>query len=142
MLIFCPLSKGESQREGFIIKKSYSDETLKNAKSLRKNMTNVEQSLWYHLRGKRFLGYKFKRQVPIGSYIVDFLCSDNKIIIELDGSGHFETKQKHYDKEREEYLIQKGYKIIRITNNEFRDIESVLEYIRINIENPSPQPSP
>lgn len=105
-------------------------------------MTDAEQSLWYHLRGKRFLGYKFKRQVPIGKYIVDFLCTDNKIIIELDGSGHLEPIQNEYDKERETYLIKKGYRVIRILNNELNNMESVLEYIKINIENPSPQPSP
>ena len=101
-------------------------------------MTDVEQSLWYYLRGKRFLGYKFKRQLPIGDYIVDFLCTDNRIIIELDGSGHLEKHQKQYDEKREIYLTQKGYKIIRILNNELSNMESVLEYIKINFENPSP----
>ena len=57
-------------------------------------MTDAEQTLWYYLRGKCFLGYKFKRQVPIGNYIVDFLCTDNKMVIELDGSGHLKTMQK------------------------------------------------
>ena len=105
-------------------------------------MTDTEQSLWYYLRGKRFLGYKFKRQVPIGNYIVDFLCTDNKTIIEVDGVGHLESAQKQYDKKRDKYLTEKGYKIIRIGNNEFSNMESVLEYIKINIENPSPKPSP
>lgn len=105
-------------------------------------MTDTEQTLWYYLRGKRFLGYKFKRQVPIGNYIVDFLCTDNKTIIELDGSGHLEPIQIQHDNEREIYLKEKGYKVIRILNNELNNIEGVLEYIRINIENPSPQPSP
>ena len=101
-------------------------------------MTDSEQSLWYYLRGKRFLGYKFKRQVPIGNYIVDFLCTDNKTIIELDGAGHYEPIQQQYDKEREIYLTGKGYKVIRILNNEFDNMESVLEYIKINFEHPSP----
>lgn len=105
-------------------------------------MTDAEQTLWYYLRGKRFLGYKFKRQVPIGNYIVDFLCTDNKTVIELDGSGHLETTQKEYDKERETYLTKKGHRVIRILNNELNNVESVLEFIRINIEHPSPKPSP
>ncbi len=104
-------------------------------------MTDAEKSLWYYLRGKRFLGYKFKRQVPIGNYIVDFLCTDNKIIIELDGAGHLEPLQIQYDKEREIYLHKKGYKIIRISNNELDNMESVLEYIKMNFEHPSPKPS-
>jgi len=101
-------------------------------------MTDAEQSLWYYLRGKRFLGYKFKRQVPIGKYIVDFLCTDTKIIIELDGSGHLEPIQIQHDDEREKYLKEKGYKVIRVLNTELKNMESVLEYIKINIENPSP----
>lgn len=105
-------------------------------------MTDAEQTLWYYLKGKRFLGYKFKRQVPIGNYIVDFLCTDNKTVIELDGSEHLQPTQKEYDTERERYLIKKGYRVIRILNNELNNMESVLEYIRINIETPSPQPSP
>jgi len=105
-------------------------------------MTDTEQTLWYYLRGKRFLGYKFKRQVPIGNYIVDFLCTDNKTIIELVSAGHLEPIQIQHDNEREIYLKEKGYKVIRILNNELENMESVLEYIRINIENPSPQPSP
>ena len=70
-------------------------------------MTDTEQTLWYYLRGKRFLGYKFKRQVPIGNYIVDFLCTDNKTIIELDGAGHLEPIQIQHDNEREIYLKEK-----------------------------------
>ena len=104
------------------------------AKNLRQNMTDAEQKLWYYLRGKRFLGYKFKRQVPIGKYIVDFLCVDNKLIIELDGSQHLQQENVSYDKERSEYLKGKGYKIIRILDNELSNIEGVLEYIRTNIE--------
>ncbi|MBP3846449.1 endonuclease domain-containing protein [bacterium] len=101
-------------------------------------MTDAEQSLWYYLRGKRFLGYKFKRQVPIGKYIVDFLCTDTKTIIELDGSGHLKPAQIQHDNERETYLKEKGYKVIRVLNTELKNMESVLEYIKINIENPSP----
>lgn len=112
----------------------YDKKALLLAKNLRQNMTDAEQKLWYYLRGKRFLGYKFKRQVPIGKYIVDFLCVDNKLIIELDGSQHLQQENISYDIERSEYLKSKGYKIIRIFDNELSNIESVLEYIRINVE--------
>ena len=116
------------------MRKTYTEKTLNLAKNLRKNMTIFEQELWEHLRAKRFLGYKFKRQVPIGNYIVDFLCTDNKHIIELDGSGHLEKNQINYDKIRDEYLAKKGYKIIRIFNNEMNTIENILEYLRIKFE--------
>ena len=76
---------------------------------------------------------KFYRQVPIGKYIVDFLCKDKRLIIELDGSGHLEEKQKIHDKIRDEYLKSLGYKILRIYNNELNNIDNVLEYLRINL---------
>lgn len=114
----------------------YYQKTLIHAKSLRKSSTEFEQELWYYLRAKRFLGLKFKRQVPIGNYIADFACRDKKIIIELDGSGHLDEKQMKHDKIRDNYLKSLGYKIIRIYNNELNDMESVLEYIRINLPSP------
>ena len=117
--------------------KRASGETINFAKNLRKNMTECEQKLWYYLRGKRFLGYKFKRQVPIDKYIVDFLCTDTNLIIELDGSQHLNDR-KQYDVERDNYLKQKGYRIIRILDNELKNIDNVLEYIRQNIDSPSP----
>ena len=60
------------------------------ARNLRKNQTNVEQILWLQLRNRRFLNYKFRRQFPIEPYIVDFICLELKLIIELDGSQHNE----------------------------------------------------
>lgn len=113
------------------------EKILSFAKQLRSNMTDCEQKLWYYLRAKRFLGLKFKRQVPIGNYIVDFLCTDYKLIIELDGSEHLNNSQIKYDLKRDEYLKSKGYKIIRILDNELNNIEGVLEFIKLNI-NPSP----
>lgn len=114
--------------------KKSDEKILSYAKELRKNMTDFENKLWFYLRAKRFMGLKFKRQVPIGKYIVDFLCTDNNYIIELDGSQHLE--QVEYDTEREKYLNSKGYKIIRILNNEINNIEGVLEYIKNTINTP------
>ena len=70
--------------------KKADEKILNYAKILRSDMTDFEQKIWYYIRAKRFMGLKFKRQVPIGNYIVDFLCTDKKLIIELDGSQHFE----------------------------------------------------
>ena len=114
----------------------YYQKALAHAKSLRQNSTEFEQKLWYFLRGNRFLGLKFKRQVPIGNYIADFVCRDKKLIIELDGSGHLNEEQNIHDEIRDNYLRNLGYKIIRIYNNELDNMENVLEYIRINLPSP------
>lgn len=114
----------------------YSQNALKKALSLRKNMTEFEHKLWYYIRAKRFMGLKFKRQVPIGNYIVDFICKEKMLILELDGSGHMDNKQIEHDKIRDEYLTNLGYKVIRIYNNELSNMENVLEYIRINLPSP------
>ena len=73
---------------------NYSKKSLIRAKDLRQNMTDFEQKLWFYLRGRRFQNLKICRQVPVGNYIVDFLCKEKRVIVELDGSGHVEEKQK------------------------------------------------
>lgn len=111
---------------------------LNNAKSLRSNMTDAEQKLWYYLRANRFMGFKFKRQKPLGRYIVDFICLEEKLIIELDGGQHSENQI--YDHHRDSWLRSQGYTVLRFWNNElFTETESVLEKIRITL---SPAPSP
>ncbi len=93
-------------------------------------MTPHEEKLWYYLRAKRFNGLKFRRQNPIGPYIVDFSCPSKKLIIELDGGGHMEEKQIKYDKKRGAYLKKLGYKVLRIWNNEVdKNLEGVFEQI-------------
>jgi very-short-patch-repair endonuclease len=77
-----------------------------NAKSLRTHMTDAEAQLWYRLRAHRFMGLKFKRQKPIGRYIVDFVCLEQFLVIELDGGQHME--QAGWDRERDEYLCERG----------------------------------
>ncbi len=115
---------------------------FENAKRLRNTMTDAETVLWMHVRGgiKRC---KFRRQHPIGQFIADFYCHKAKLIIEVDGSIHNLPDVKKVDKEKEEYLEQKGYMIIRFTNKEVMvKIEDVLEKItqavNINIRNHSP----
>jgi len=111
---------------------------LEHAKGLRSNQTEAEQRLWYHLRAHRFLGLKFKRQKPLGRYIVDFVCLEHRLVIELDGGQH--SEQTEYDQRRDEWLRSHGYSVLRFWNNDvMQQLEGVLEQIRIAL---SPGPSP
>ena len=113
---------------------------LNNAKSLRSNQTDAEIKLWYHLRAHRFLGLKFKRQKPVGDYIVDFVCLEQHLVIELDGGQHATVTE--YDEKRRVYLAQQGFKVLRFWNNQvLQEMESVLEAIRIETAlSPTPLP--
>lgn len=91
---------------------------LANAKRLRRESTPCEIKLWSHLRSRRFMGLKFRRQCPLGTYIVDFVCIEKKLIIELDGGQHNEDTQKEYDKRRTEFLNSLEFNVIRFWNNE------------------------
>jgi len=110
---------------------------LSNAKQLRTNQTDAERRLWYHLRAHRFMGLKFKRQKPLGPYIVDFICMERRIIIELDGGQHAE--QMLYDQQRDTWLGGEGYTVLRFWNNEvMQELEAVLEKIRMVALSPAP----
>ena len=112
------------------------------ARSLRRDQTDAEKKLWRCLRSRRFQGFKFRRQQPLGSYIADFCSFERKIVIELDGGQHNQELEK--DELRTKYLQKAGFRVVRIWNDEFlTDAESSLEYIfqRLNVS-PSPQPSP
>ena len=85
---------------------------------LRKNETFSERILWLGLKGKQIQGLKFRRQHGIGPFIVDFYCDQYKLIIELDGSVHDEVEVKRYDQERQKYLEEAGYTVLRIQNEE------------------------
>jgi very-short-patch-repair endonuclease len=115
---------------------------IKIAKTLRKRLTDAEQVLWKHLRSKRFSGLKFRRQQPIGNYIVDFVCFERRIVIEVDGGGHAIEKVKDKDDERDQWLKGEGFEVLRFWNNEvLQNIDGVLEVIRGYILSPSPAPS-
>jgi len=97
------------------------------ARNLRKNSTNAEKHLWYHLRAGR-LGFKFKRQVPLGAYIVDFVCIEKRLVIELDGGQHMDNKM--YDTKRTDWLMTNQFKVLRFWNHDvFQQTPSVLEVI-------------
>ncbi len=103
---------------------------IQRARALRKNPTNAEKHLWRILRRQQLGGFRFRRQVPMGHFIVDFVCHAVKVIVEADGGGHNTPEQKAYDQERTDWLNHEGYCILRFWNNDiFCNSESVLETI-------------
>ena len=103
------------------IKTKLSQKTLKRIRNLRKESTPQEIILWSRLRAKRFHDLKFKRQYQIGKYIIDFVCLEKNLIIELDGWQHKEENQERYDQERTKFLERNGFKVLRFWNNEVND---------------------
>ena len=112
------------------------DKKSKIAQKLRNNSTDTEKYLWKYLRGRQLEGFKFRRQHPIGKYIVDFINLERKIIIEVDGGQHLENKK---DELRDKWFEEQGYEVLRFWNNEvLTNIEGVLESIRKKLYSPSP----
>jgi very-short-patch-repair endonuclease len=105
------------------------DRLTQYAKQLRKTSTEAEKVLWSNLRYKQMEGHKFRRQQPIGPYIVDFVNFKKKLIIELDGGQHAESKEK--DLKRDEFFRLQGYTVLRFWNNEvFQNLDGVLQVIQ------------
>jgi very-short-patch-repair endonuclease len=90
---------------------------LTNAKRLRKQSTPMENKIWHMLRSRHFEDLKFRRQCLIGNYIVDFICIEKKLIIEIDGGHDSDPEQQAYDEKRTAFLNQLGYKVVRFWNN-------------------------
>lgn len=112
------------------------------ARSLRKNPTEAEKALWRFLRLRQMDGHKFRRQFPIGRYIVDFISFEKRIIIEVDGGHH--AAQVEYDQERTAWLESQGFQVFRFWNQQvMKEIESVKEVIMEALRSaPPPQSSP
>jgi len=102
----------------------------KYAKKLRQDSTDAENKLWYFLKAKQLNGLKFRRQQPIGNYIVDFVCFSKKIVIELDGGQHDEIQNLIKDQLRDQWLNSEGYKVLRFWNHDvLENIEGVYDEI-------------
>jgi very-short-patch-repair endonuclease len=118
----------------------------RRARALRQRMTDAERLLWRHLRNRALGGWKFRRQYPVGPYIVDFVCLEKIVVIEVDGGQHADNEA--LDLQRSAYLNQMGYRVLRFWNNEvLQETEAVLEAIfailaDTNQNSPSPRPSP
>jgi len=119
-----------------------SKKLVKAAINLRKNSTEVERYLWKYLRGSQLEGFKFRRQQPLGKYIVDFANFKRKIVIEVDGGQHAVESAK--DRERDKWLRKEGFEVLRFWDNEvLKNIEGVLKVIRGKLLlSPHPDPLP
>lgn len=130
-------SFGGGQKHSF--EKLYTPTALAYSQELRKNTTDAEKLLWYYLKDRQMLNVKFRRQAPIGDYIVDFISFEEKLVIELDGGQHNENKNIAYDKKRTEFLNSAGYRVLRFWDNEiFENMKGVLETIYNDIVNNTP----
>ena len=111
------------------------------ARSLRRQSTDAERRLWYHLRNRRLLGWKFRRQLVIGNYVVDFVCLERRLVIELDGGQH--ADQVADDDRRTTFLLTRGFTVIRFWNDEMlRQTEAVLSVIATELGGSPDRPSP
>ncbi len=101
------------------------------ARELRQKQTDSERALWGKLKNEQLEGVKFRRQQPIGPYIVDFAGFERKLVIEIDGGQHNEEGLRERDEERTKWLGDRGYRVLRFLNNEvLTNVEGVLERIR------------
>ena len=101
------------------------------ARQLRRSETDAEKALWARLRNKQLEDVKFRMQQPLGTYIVDFVSFERKIIVEVDGGQHNEREARGRDEQRAAWLNERGYQVLRFWNNEVLvNMEGVLERIR------------
>ncbi|MHB8069405.1 MAG: endonuclease domain-containing protein [Desulfobaccales bacterium] len=108
----------------------YTPKLKGSARQLRQNLTDSERVLWRRLRGKQIEGVQFYRQKPIGDYIVDFYAPKAKLVIEIDGSQHFEAMHAEKDKKRDEYLNNLGLLVLRFDSRQaLQETEGVLDVI-------------
>jgi very-short-patch-repair endonuclease len=113
--------------------------TPDNAQALRRSMTDAERKLWSSLRARRLVGAKFRRQVPIGAYVADFLCHEARLVIEVDGGQHAESAR---DQRRDRWFNDNGFRVLRFWNNEvLGNLEGVLTVIAAELDGAPPHPA-
>jgi very-short-patch-repair endonuclease len=122
---------------------------LDRARQLRRNMTDAERKLWFRLRRRQIDGHRFRRQVPVGGYIVDFACLAERLVVELDGGQHREEVNEARDAQRTRSLQAMGYRVLRFWNSSvLSETHVVLETIfsalasRRDADSTLPQPCP
>ena len=139
-------SGGEGRVRGMVTPRRRSERTSQatnrsRARDMRHTPVATEKLFWSEVRNRKLGGFKFKRQVLIGPYIVDFVCQEKKLVVELDGKLH--DGRVAYDAARDEFLKRQGFRVLRFQNNEFlNDAGIVLATIQHELETPSPNPLP
>lgn len=117
-----------------------SDRGRENARRLRGAMTDAERKLWLALRAHRLDGLSFRRQVPVGAYIVDFMCHEARLIVEVDGGQHADSV---VDQRRDAWLASAGYRVLRFWNNDvLGNLDGVLSEIVNAARSTKPTPLP
>ena len=112
-----------------------------NARELRSNPTDAERTLWKHLRLRQSNGHRFRRQAPIGPYIVDFVCFEKRLIVEVDGGHH--SEQRAYDSQRTSWLESQGFRVLRFWNNQvLKEATAVVDVIAEALEYQPVTPHP
>jgi very-short-patch-repair endonuclease len=110
---------------------------LARAKVFRRNLTDAESRLWGELRGNRLCGHNFRRQVPLGPYLVDFLCYRSRLIVEIDGEQHGFDANRRSDDKRTAWLEGEGFRVVRYWNNEvLRETDAVCNAILAELGGP------
>ncbi|AZO10421.1 MULTISPECIES: endonuclease domain-containing protein [unclassified Mesorhizobium] len=108
------------------------------ARTMRREPTEAEDRLWQELRGRRLDKIKFRRQVPVGRFVADFVCAEARLIVEIDGSQHAESR---HDKERDAELKARGFRVLRFWNDDvLKDLEAVCDTIIAYVRDVSLQP--
>ena len=111
------------------------------ARSLRRSTTQTEALVWSRLRRRRLGGHRFRRQHPVGRHVADFVCLKQRLAIELDGGQHAE--QAKYDRARDDYLRQRGFRVLRLWNSEVMgDLDATLDAILSALKAPDPTAPP
>ncbi len=110
------------------------------ARDLRSNQTSAEKSLWRALRGKRLEQFRFRRQVPMCGYIVDFACFEARLVVEVDGATHSTDEEVAYDRLRESALRSNGNAVLLFTNDDIhRNLEGVVETALVKLRELRPR---
>ncbi|MER8865921.1 endonuclease domain-containing protein [Mesorhizobium sp. M0751] len=108
------------------------------ARSMRREPTAAEDRLWHELRGRKLDSIKFRRQVPVGRFIADFVCAEGRLIVEIDGSQHADSD---YDRERDSELKARGFRVLRFWNDDvLRDLNAVCDTIIAYVRDESLRP--
>ncbi len=123
------------------MKRPPGEEALERQRQLRREPTEPEKRLWRYLRGRQVAGLKFRRQVWLGPFIVDFFCAEARLIVEVDGETHIDPDAQAYDARRTALIEAEGYRVRRFWNNDvMQNIEGVLATIEEAARAPAPHP--